>query len=74
MAISEKREEIRNQLQNIMACSIGRPEVTNLKQMMGLKSKKESVREDWPENWLQLRCYVQCMRDAFTELDKYPRR
>jgi len=35
-----------------------------------IKHRKESDRGDWPENSLQLQCYVHRLRDAFAELDK----
>jgi len=35
-----------------------------------IKRRKESDRGDWPENLLQLQCYVHRLRDAFAELDK----
>jgi len=43
-------------------------EITNLQQM--IKRRRESDRGDWPENLLQLLCYVHRLRDAFAELDK----
>jgi len=43
-------------------------EITNLQQI--IKRRKASDRGDWPENLLQLQCYVHHLRDAFAELDK----
>jgi len=57
-----------NEYSSLLTADYFNAEITNLQQM--IKRRKEPDRGDWPENLLQLQCYVHRLCDAFAELYK----
>ena len=61
--------EFADEYSSLLTADYFNAEITNLQQKQ-IKRRKASDRGDWPENLLQLQCYVHRLRDAFAELDK----
>jgi len=60
--------EFADEYSSLLTADYFNAEITNLQQI--IKRRKASDRGDWPENLLQLQCYVHRLHDAFAELDK----
>jgi len=57
--------EFADEYSSLLTTDYFNAEITNLQQMT--KRIKESDWGDWPENLLQLQCYIHRLHDAFAE-------
>ena len=57
--------QIADEYSSLLTTDYFNAEIRNLQQM--IKRRKESDRGDWPENLLQLQCYIHRLHDAFAE-------